>query len=172
MSELRTIVGIDVGENGGIAVLYTDDTIQVFKMPDNGKARAELLGMFSHLDPIVFIEHQQMQPRDLVGGRWNNVQNLLINYGGLLEEIERLGYDYCKVSPRKWQNGLFKDEIKEIKDYQERKHFFRDKASEMSNIKATLWSADAILIAIWGKMALVKDKKYIKKNLIINSKLI
>lgn len=158
------VCGIDVGVNGGIA-LWTDK-LQVWKMPDNDRDIGLLLSQIREsYNPIFFLEHQQLQLRDLANGRAFNTQKLLMEYGYLKGILAYLGASWCEVAPITWQSRLGLN-IRKFTDKTERKNYYKAEASAWYKTKATLWSADAILIMHYGKLMLMegKDRKQEKKD--------
>lgn len=149
----NAIIGIDSGASGGVCVLYPDR-----------EAKASPLGSISELyDFLVqvrgyaydrelavecFVEevtgyiagHPQPASRSFVLGK---------SYGSILGLLVGLSIPFKTVRPQKWQQGL--SGIRGI-EYTARKRRLKEIATERyPQLKPTLKTADAILIADYGK---------------------
>lgn len=147
------IIGIDSGANGGVCVLYPDR-----------EAKASPIGSISELFDILvqargyaydnefavecFVEevtgyiagHPQPASRSFVLGK---------SYGAILGLLVGLSIPFRTVRPQKWQVGL--SGVRGI-EYSARKRRLKEIATERyPHLKPTLKTADAILIADFGK---------------------
>ena len=146
---MKTIVGIDAGASGGIAIMFHD-----------GRLKASPIGNITELceilksidtpksDVIAFVEEvtgyipgkAQPASRSFVLGK---------SYGAILGLLIGLEIPFYTVRPQKWQQGL--SGLKGI-GYTERKRLLKEYATRAyPNLKPTLKTADAILIADYGR---------------------
>ena len=147
-----TIIGIDPGANGGICTIDVYGNIDVTKMP------ATFMDIFwklreiknSYPDVYCFLEDVgQGMP-----GQSSKATATFARHNGHLEmALYALEIPSEKVKPSKWEKyysntigtskGKSKTEWKNILKSEAQRRF--------PSSKVTLWSADAILIAIYGK---------------------
>jgi len=153
------IVGIDSGVNGGICVIYP-----------NGEAKASPIGSIAELsDNLIYargkafddglaIETFVEEVTGYIGGRPQPASRSFIlgkSYGTILGLLFGLGIPFRMVRPQKWQQGL--SGIRGI-EYSERKRKLREYAAmRYPKLKPTLKTADAILIADYGK-GVIRDE--------------
>jgi len=142
-----TYIGIDVGKNGGVAVIYGDGTLETHKCPADSDGMAELMldikaSAISENDEIkCIIEHVHAFPNQGVVSMFNFGKN----YGMWLGILSALGIDYMPISPRTWQPFYGKMPKNKIK----RKNHLKQLAQELyPHWKVTLAIADAILLAV------------------------
>ncbi len=139
-----TIIGIDPGKDGGIAIYFDNGNLEVVKMPDTEKDTYEQLRSVSDEDPRfvnVFLEKVHSFPGQGVSSTFKFGQG----YGFLRGIICSLEYPLHDVEPRRWQQNLgclTKGN----------KNVTKQKAQQLfPHIKITHKTADAVLIALWGK---------------------
>lgn len=162
-----TIVGIDCGRNGGLAI-YRAGYVKTIKMP---KDIADLQPYFQNIkdisiNPIIFLEKVQLRADDVKDnpGKAFRIQNMLMDFQRLKDYIEIVGIPYVLVHPLSWQATLkLRKQGEEKKD---RKNRYKSVAEYYyPNCKATLWNADAILIMHAGRVKLEYDPTWVKQNL-------
>lgn len=152
------VVGIDPGANGGICLL-TEESVKVYKVPDNLPDLAELLRRLTFTllsgaePPAVFLEKvQAMRGRN---GRTQGVASTatFMRGAGQLEGVlEGIGADWQHVSPQKWQKAM-------QCMTGGNKNISKARAAELfPNEKITHWKADAMLIALYGRQLLESKK--------------
>ncbi|MBC8299866.1 MAG: hypothetical protein H8E55_29325 [Pelagibacterales bacterium] len=141
----KIIIGIDPGKGGALAIYdeYTDK-YNAYNCPDTIKGMVELTKEWSNKSSsvIAYLEKVHAFPTD---GR-SSAFKFGMNYGIWQGILESLDVDTVLVSPIIWQKTFGKLP----KDKQERKRRMRDIASGISGLKATLKTADAILICKYG----------------------
>lgn len=152
MSEI--FVGIDPGESGGMTAMFADSSI-LFARPWKGEVEA--------IESIQFAaEHGGVEAAiERVGGfiQGNPMPGSKMfrfgeSYGWLRGLMSGLRIPYCTVRPQDWQKGLG---IKKC-ERGERKRALRDLAAQrFPDVKATLKTADSILIAEWLRRETVKS---------------
>ena len=141
------VIGIDPGKSGGIArVIQINDEELIWtahKCPENIKEMDNLVKIFKKflIKPKVFIESVHAFPTD---GR-SSAFKFGMNYGIWQGIIAANNLELEFVTPQKWQKELKLSKIKK-----ERKNELKEIATEVSGIKATLSTADAICITNWG----------------------
>tara|TARA_X000001382_G_scaffold31931_1_gene20807 strand:+ start:620 stop:1093 length:474 start_codon:yes stop_codon:yes gene_type:complete len=142
------VIGIDPGKSGGIArVIQINDEELIWtahKCPENIKEMDNLVKIFKKflIKPKVFIESVHAFPTD---GR-SSAFKFGMNYGIWQGIIAANNLELEFVTPQKWQKHFGKLP----KDKKERKNILKKLATDKTNIKATLSTADAILIAVYG----------------------
>ena len=146
------IIGIDPGKSGGIAIIQPHNSkgviecIHAFGCPEDISGMNQLIRRTKNTQPykniVCYLEQVHAFPTD---GR-SSVFKFGMNYG-IWQGILGANQIYTKlVIPRKWQSHF--GELP--KDKQERKRTLKMIASEQSGLKATLKTADAICIALYG----------------------
>lgn len=150
-----TILGIDPGASGGVAVLY-DGVAEAIKMP---RTREGICAIIEDYAPnAVFLEK--------VGGyRKGNPTpgSMMFNFGrgvGWWEmALTALGFPFEEIPPATWQKALeisFRNsQAGESKEQFKRRLLSRAR-EEFPELKVTHYTADALLIALYGKRKLEK----------------
>lgn len=170
--KIDTVIGIDPGANGGIAVWSAGYNTKVIKMPKDVRDLRDVLAYYAdNFKPIVFLEKLSVRPDDVMVegdkaamGKLYRIQRMMANYEHLKALIETAGIPYVMVHPMTWQTKLslrIKNE-----DKPERKRRYREIAAKTyTNIKVSLWNADALLILHFGRWALNNEPNWVKANL-------
>ena len=147
------IIGIDPGKGGGIARirysvdkkrhLFKEPIYDAYKCPKTIKEMVVILKMFNHLPskPKCFLESVHAFPTD---GR-SSAFKFGMNFGIWQGILTALNIETILVTPQKWQK-----DFELPKDKKERKRRLKEIATEKSGLKATLLTADAICIALYG----------------------
>jgi len=147
------IIGIDPGKNGGIGritawqakerYLYKTPIYEAYKCPKNIKEMSDLLKTFKKLPikPKCFLESVHAFPTD---GR-SSAFKFGMNFGIWQGILSALDIETILVTPQKWQK-----ELNLPKDKKDRKNRLKEIATEKTKIKATLSTADALCIAMYG----------------------
>lgn len=171
---IDTIVGVDPGKNGGIAVWQQGKGCKTMRMPkDMSGIRAYMDYLKETCEPIVFLEKLSVRPDDVrveAGsanmGKLFRVQKMIANYEQLKTTIEFCGVPFVLVHPMKWQNALHLRIKGSGEEKAERKRRYRDVAGELyPENTATLWNADAVLIMHFGRYVLKNEPKWVAANL-------
>ena len=144
---MNSIIGIDPGKGGGIAIVYFGEKYKKWvahKCPKTIKEMAILVKMFKHSSPNAkcFIESVHAFPTD---GR-SSAFKFGMNYGIWQGILSSVGIETEFVTPQKWQKHF--GELPKIK--KDRKNKLKEIASKKSKLKATLNTSDAICIAVYG----------------------
>jgi hypothetical protein len=163
-----TIIGIDPGYNGGLAVFTPSacgpsqpPLVRLFRMPRETADVVEVLRQLraEGRRPLAFLEKLNIRHSDISveDGRANmgklyNLQKMIQNYEQLRAVLQAEGVPYALVHPLKWQSDLgLRASRYRGEDKAARKRRYRDTAQELHpDLRVTLWSADALLIARWG----------------------
>lgn len=144
------IIGIDPGKSGGISVIRVNEKgaiecIHAFGCPEDIKGMNQLIKKIKvkpYKKIICYIEKVWAFPTD---GR-SSVFKFGMNYG-IWQGVLCANQIYTTyITPQKWQSHFGKLPKKK----QERKKVLKEIASKQSGIKATLKTADAICIALYG----------------------
>tara|TARA_R100001594_G_scaffold875_4_gene3612 strand:+ start:1836 stop:2309 length:474 start_codon:yes stop_codon:yes gene_type:complete len=143
------VIGIDPGKNGGLVVITKDDII-AHKCPDTPDGMATLFGIALNgdapIDVHVVIEQVWARP----GNASRAAFSYGVNYGLWIGIVASYEVDLKYVSPQKWMTHIGCPKGMNVT---QRKNWLKDKAKKMypSLKKVTLATADAILIARYGK---------------------
>ena len=173
--KISSVIGIDPGSNGGLAVFIPGQNVKVVKMP---KDITELRDFFTYyadnFKPIVFLEKLSVRPDDVKAdadgktnmGKLFRVQKMMANFEHLKAIIETAGIPYVLVHPLSWQTKLNLRVRGEHEEKADRKRRYRETAAQLyPGINVTLWNADALLLMHFGRWALVNNQKWVKANL-------
>ena len=146
------VIGIDPGASGGIAIWGNGVTIMK-KCPNSVDEMSNLINNATNSAYIdshsvcAYIEHVHAFPTDARSAAFK----FGVNYGKWLGILGVHKIKTVFVSPQKWQK-YWKErlEIKLPKDKQRRKRRLKEIASHYTDKQVTLYTADAILIALYG----------------------
>lgn len=173
-TRIDTIIGIDPGKAGGIAIYMPGVGTKVMRMPTQVGDLVEMLKYYSeNFTPLVFLEKLSVHLDDasVSGGRVNmgkviRLQKLMANYEQLRTVLEILGIPYVMVHPMTWQTKLNLRRTGEKEDKVKRKRRYVDFVKGLyPDIRATLWNTDALLIMHFGRYAIANERAWIKSNL-------
>jgi len=146
MSKLKHIIGIDPGKGGGIGrMIMVDRPIwSAYKCPKTIDEMVELIKLFKRFGeyPICYLESVHAFPTDGRSSAFKFGENFGV-WKGILSSFE---IETILVTPQKWQKHF--GELPKVK--QERKNTLKQIAIDRTGIKATLNTADAICIAVYG----------------------
>ena len=139
------IIGIDPGKGGGIGrVINVDKNIWTsYNCPKTIEEMVELIKVFKKfaVTPLCYLESVHAFPTD---GR-SSAFKFGENFGTWKGILSSFDIETILVTPQAWQKGL---ELP--KNKQERKNRLKEIATKGSGLKATLKTADAICIAMYG----------------------
>jgi len=140
------LITIDPGQSGGICAMF-DDKLIAHKCPKNPKEMFEITQKLqwtckSNGFPVLgIIEKVHAFPTDARSSAFKFGKN----FGIWIGILESLSIKYEMVTPQKWQK-----QFELPKNKQQRKKELKMIAKEFYP-KATLYTADAICIGLWGK---------------------
>ena len=154
------VLGIDPGKSGGMCIIKSniyDFGARIFtahNCPETPEEMAGFINMLRTESPYItcFLEKVHAFPTD---GR-SSAFKFGMNYGMWRGILCAFGIKTELVSPRTWQ--VTYGELP--KDKQERKRRLKEIATEQSHVKATLRTADAICIALYGQKMLEENRKW------------
>ena len=151
----KTIIGIDPGASGAISFVSEKNKLYVHKCHELISGRnvsvSNAVEAFNTDENIAYIEKVHAMPHD---GR-SSLFKFGMNYGvwlGLLHSNRKIN-KIVEVSPQKWMKfWQEKLGLKFSKNKTERKREIKEIASKylQGDKKVTLWSADSILITMYG----------------------
>ena len=151
----KTIIGIDPGAGGAISFVSEANKLYVHKCHELISGRRVSLSnaveAFNTDENIAYIEKVHAMPHD---GR-SSLFKFGMNYGiwlGLLHSNRKIN-KIIEVSPQKWMKfWQEKLGLKFSKNKTERKREIKEIAANylQGDKKVTLWSADSILITMYG----------------------
>ena len=142
----KKYLAIDPGKSGGIAII-DDDSAIAYKCPATYKEMAQLIRTIkndSYVDRYSFVcilEKVHAFPTDARSSAFK----FGTNYGVWMGILESNNIDYELITPRKWQHDFSLPKIKK-----ERKQELK-KIAKCFYEKATLYTADAICMAVWAR---------------------
>lgn len=157
-----TIIGIDAGKTGAIAVHKFGNTV-IHKMPPDIHGIMDVLS--NHTNPIIFIEavnHFAFEdPKKKFG-----IQKMRDQYTTLKTVIEMLRIPRVELHARTWQKRLNIPTIKN-EEYTARKTRFWSIAQNMlPKQKVHKYAADSVLICLCGYNAVKYDMDFINQKII------
>lgn len=164
-----TIIAIDPGANGGIAIYKKNRLEHVIHMPKN---LSDLKTYFDYVKEnnervIVFIEKVQMFMSDSDEenkGKQFRIKKLLSNFDQLKSLIVYYGFEFVEVYPITWQSNLGLN-YKNIPKT-ERKNLYKESAGYcFPAVKITLYNADALLILHFALNKTKSDNKWIEERI-------
>lgn len=145
---MKTIIGIDPGARGCIAVLHEGE-IKAYKMPIETVDIIAILGKYRENSFAVLEKVNSFQADLKEGGKRYGIDKLLANYHTLKACLVAQNIPYVLAHPMTWQAALklrIKGELKPA-----RKERYRQIAQiHYPGLRATLWNADALLLTILG----------------------
>jgi len=137
----KKYLAIDPGKSGGVAIL-SEDKVEAYKCPPTFKEMAELIKKISINKPYVCVlERVHAFPTD---GR-SSAFKFGTNYGAWMGILESNNIEYELVMPKKWQHDFHLSKVKK-----ERKQELK-RIAKCFYEKATLYTADAICMAVWRR---------------------
>lgn len=166
---IDTIIGIDCGVSGGIAIKFREDK-KVHKMPEKLTQVDELLKYYHEISDsmLVVIEKVQLIPHDVNTedkkrfGRAFRVQKLLDQYSQFIALMEIAGIPYITVTSRSWISYL---QLKTPKDWDrtKRKRHYRDFAHKFWPERLSIPVADAVCLVIYGERRIKFDPDFVSQ---------
>ena len=141
---MQTIIAIDPGKSGGIAILDADG-LTTHSMPDGPSDIVRFLRAAKKADAGVWIEEiPKFAGRNIPS---STTAVLFENYGLIVGAALALGYSLHRVPPKVWQEPLGLGGRKSCDTQAEWKRKLRNKAAELfPDQDVTLGNADALLI--------------------------
>lgn len=145
------ILGIDPGKNGGLCILSTDinDVILLEKMPQTPTDISNKLEVIR--DDYWPIKCYLEKVGGMPGQGGVAMFNFGYNFGQLVQALTDYKIPHELVTPQKWQSVMnLRGKSGESKTAH--KNRIKDTASRLHPLsKVTLWGADAVMIAEYGK---------------------
>jgi hypothetical protein len=138
-----TIIAIDPGKSGGIAIHYEDET-RAPKMPDTLKAIAELVNFTPDLPTVAYVEHV---PVFVPCARPKNMFRLGENFGAIQGVLAATSIRTILVRPAKWQAFYALGKRSQCSSDSEWKNKLKVEAQRrFPKLNVTLATADALLL--------------------------
>lgn len=162
-------IGIDPGQNGGIAAKMLESEIKVYDMPQTSQKIYSLLKSITlEAENIEYVKIYIEKTGSFVSGNSGPAAVKFARHCGLLEGfLIALNYPFIEVSPGNWQKFFIGKQVypkipKEIQGKErkrilaqrkrKRKNKIKNKAQELCpNLKITLKTADAVGILAYGE---------------------
>lgn len=150
---MKVVVGIDSGVNGGICVLYPDKAAYAAPVGNITELYDILSAAKKYADGEAYIlECFVEEVTGYIGGKPQPASRSFVlgkSYGSILGLLVGMEIPFRTVRPQKWQLGL--SGIRAI-EYTARKRRLKEIATQRyPHLKPTLKTADAILIADYGR---------------------
>jgi len=165
--EAKTIIGIDPGAGGGIALYNYKAGVTAVKMPKNATDLSDYLTYVkdTYEKPICFLEKVSKYRGDAdSGGKQFGIDKMLANYEQIKTVLTLCKIPFVQVAPISWQAGLkLRKKGEEKKD---RKNRYKAAAAKYyPEIKATLWSSDALCLVHFGRLKFNTDINWVIEKL-------
>ena len=137
----KSILTIDCGLSGGLAIWQPNKPIEVHKL---GKTFDELTNQFmDYPDAFGFVESQQLRKFDTLTGRWLNIHKLCLHYQRIKDALECCQINYKDITAKEWQKPL----SLKSKNYADRKKELKQIGMiKFPQLKVTKWNCDALLM--------------------------
>jgi len=146
MNKATHIIGIDPGKGGGIGrVISVDKNIwSAYKCPKTIDEMVEIIKTFKKfaVRPICYLESVHAFPTDGRSSAFKFGENFGV-WKGILSSFD---IETKLVTPQKWQKHF--GELPKVK--KDRKAKLKQIATDKTKIKATLNTADALCITVYG----------------------
>ena len=142
-SDVMVYIGIDPGKNGGIGAIYSNGESYAVKCPET------VQDMMEELSDIKNVHKAKLAIEKVHAFPGQGVTSMFTfgkGYGQWLGIIATLGIPYVEITPYSWQKYYGKLP----KDRKLKKNTLKHYAQQrFPDLKPTLVTADAILIANW-----------------------
>jgi len=143
-----TILGIDPGQSGGIAILWNDRDATTLKMPETERDVWEAVRFDFGSKAFAFIEKVHSMPGQGVASTFK----FGVGYGGLRMALIAAGIPFVEVTPQGWQKALGIPARKKTETKAQFKNRLKSHAQQLfPDQQVTLATADALLIAEYGR---------------------
>jgi hypothetical protein len=147
------IIGIDPGAGGGFAEIWPDGRVNCYPMFDEPDMRDYVATVvrqpFMENRPVVYLEQVGGFIGDPSKSRGSAMFNFGSGYGFIRGLLSANLVTYKLVVPRTWQKGI--PGVQGIKGPARKRALKEHAARLFPNVKVTLSTADALLIADYGK---------------------
>lgn len=168
ITKVDCFIGIDPGANGGISVIIPGLSARAQKMPKTTEELRDMLQYYADsLHPFVVLEKLSIRSNDMTDnpGKVYRIQKMIANFTQIKTMLEALEIPFVMAHPMTWQSRLGIRIQGEAK--QERKKRYKEIAAETypQVRKVTLWNADAILLAHFGRKMLSEQPNWVLGNL-------
>jgi hypothetical protein len=160
---MRTVIGIDPGASGGIAVFHRGMATAV-KMPKDVHEMNEYIQYLKNTydRPIVFIERLNVHRGDNDDtGMQFSIEKMLANYNQLLTVIRLSGLPMVQVYPISWQSMYGIRPPKGLEKTQRKAHFKNYAQTCFPEVKVTLATADALCLIAFGCEKINNDRQWV-----------
>lgn len=172
MKAKNTIVTIDPGSGGGIAV-FSNGRIHAVAMPSDVNEMNEYLKYLNSTydDIFVFIEKvQAFANDDDAPGKKFAINKMLANYQQILTVVKLTGFRFVEVYPVSWQTtlGLKMPKTKGVPEETktERKNRYKDYAQNcFPELKVNLKTSDALCLVQFALVKIQNDIGWIRERI-------
>ena len=145
-----TIIGIDPGKTGGIAIKFRNQ-YKVHKMPDSLLKIDEMLKFYKGIGSVLVILEQIRLHFTSDIAKVNRMQKMFAQYEQLKTLLVMNDIPFIEVGPTKWQSylGLRTKRIRKM-DRTERKRAYRDAIQSWWPEKLNIDVADSVCLMVYG----------------------
>lgn len=165
--DAKTILGIDPGASGGIALYNYKAGVTTVKMPSDVTDLSDYLRYIkdTYEKPVCFLEKVSNWGSDLdEPGKRFGIAKMLANYEQIKTCLTLNKIPFIQVVPQSWQGGLNLRKKGESKP--DRKKRYKAAAEQYyPEIKATLWNSDALCIMHFGRNKFNTDVNWVIERL-------
>lgn len=155
-----TIIGIDPGKTGGIAIKF-NGKYKVHKMPDDLVKIDELFKFYKGIGTMLVVIEQIRLHRSENMAQVSRMQKLFAQYEQLKTLLTMNEITFVEVGPRSWQSflGLNTKRIKAM-ERDQRKKAYRDFAQAHWPTKLSIQLGDAVCLLIYGERNLKYNTEF------------
>jgi hypothetical protein len=169
MNEKQTLVAIDPGMSGGIAV-FTKGRAQAVNMPEDVHKMQEYLMHLKNTyeNIVVFIEKVQAFVKDDdAPGKKFAINKMLANYEQILTVVKLMDLKYVEVFPNSWQSTLGLRTDKSISETKaQRKARYKIYAQKhFPEVKVNMKTCDALCLIRFALVKIEYDMMWIRDRI-------
>lgn len=163
----KTIIGIDPGASGGIAI-YNEGKATAVAMPKGTDALNDYFAYIreSHDNAIVFLEKVNAFRGDKNDpGKSFGIDKMLENMQELKTLLKTNKLPYCLVPPVTWQSVL-KLSFRGMEKPERKKKYKAHSQERYPEVKVTNATADALCLVSFGRIKLEEDPDWLTGKII------
>lgn len=145
-------IGVDPGQNGGIAWIYGDSSSFAYKMPSTDLDIYKMLTAIRRVSSptLAVLEKVHSMPKQGVASSFK----FGVNYGIVRMALTAAGIPFEEVTPQHWQKTMCIPHRNKTETPSQWKNRLKAKAQQLfPNVSLTLATADALLLAEYCRRA-------------------
>lgn len=160
MKNIDTIIGIDPGITGAIAIKFRNQ-YKVYKMPADLQDIEELLKFYKGLGSVLVIIEKITLHRTQDMAKVSRMLKMFANFEHCKTLMTTNGIPFVEVAPISWQSYLnLRTERIKAMERPERKKAYRDFAQTQFPHKLSIQVGDAVCLLIYGIRKLKYDTDF------------